>query len=383
MRKEIKGASPFFPLTWPRDFVASSWLIRGIAVVDAHEYREARLRLSVNRLARSGALSGEVHEGPAVQRVAGELMRRGYRRRLRKQGGRRGRLSRLGWQRAERRDRRRAGSAAGGGGSGATTGGQSTDPVIDSVPPAWERPEDCGGIGDSCQEELGCGPRSFCQFDWDVCIPWPPEGSSRRPTRSSEYPYCAALTCMTFEEASCFCTGDGVPSTVDCSSPGALAGLCGSPNGSCMGRPCCDGLTCVDLGSSRVCQQPCSKDSDCESGCCTDRYDTGDLVCAEPEACMKPCKKRGEACTPATSSSPTDCCQGTCVTSQNPELAGCRPSCTENEHCDTGCCVPLAGSANGYCASAEYCSYSQKARAAAPTSRNAAKERCARAARAR
>jgi hypothetical protein len=161
---------------------------------------------------------------------------------------------------------------------------------------------------------------------------------------------------MTFEEASCFCTGDGVPSTVDCSSPGALAGLCGGPNGSCTDRPCCDGLSCIDLGSSRICQQPCSKDTDCESGCCTDRYDTGSLVCAEPEACTKPCKKSGEACTPATSTSPTDCCQGTCVTSQNPELAGCRPSCTENEHCDTGCCVPLAGSTNGYCASAEYCS---------------------------
>lgn len=256
-----------------------------------------------------------------------------------------------------------AGAAAGQGGSGAgTVGGGSSSgsggsgPVITSAPPAWERPADCGGIGDRCQGLIGCGSLSSCQLDGNVCIPEPPEGSVLLPSRSPERPYCAAYTCMTFDEASCFCTGEAGKTVANCSSPGALAGLCTGLDGSCADRACCDGLTCVNLGSSRICKQPCSDASDCESGCCTDRYDTGDLVCAELEACMNPCKKRGEACTPGTSTSATDCCRGACVESENPAFAGCRPTCTKNEHCDTGCCVPFASGKSGFCASAEYCS---------------------------
>jgi hypothetical protein len=263
---------------------------------------------------------------------------------------------------------------SGQGGSAGSTGGagisgSGNGPAITTAPPEWVRPADCGGIGDSCQEGglAGCGELSVCQLEGYVCIPKLPDGATSLPGRTPETPYCAAYTCMTFEEASCFCTGEAGDVTPSCSSPGALAGICTGLDGSCATRGCCDGLTCLDTNGGRACKVGCATAADCESGCCTDRYDTGVLVCAEAEACTNPCKKRGEMCDPGSSTTPNDCCRGTCVQSENPDYAGCRPTCTTNEQCDTGCCVPFSNTTSGFCAAAEFCGCGAAGTACGPT----------------
>jgi hypothetical protein len=163
---------------------------------------------------------------------------------------------------------------------------------------------------------------------------------------------------MSFDDASCFCTGPAGKTVSTCSSPAALAGLCASQGQPCSDMTgCCDGLSCSSNGTVTLCQQTCSIDANCASGCCTDRYDTGVTICADADACKNPCKKHGESCQ-AGLDTPNDCCRGSCVTSDNPDFSGCRPDCTTNADCsDTGCCVPFANdSSAGFCADARYCS---------------------------
>jgi hypothetical protein len=240
---------------------------------------------------------------------------------------------------------------AGSGGVGLA--GSGGEPPITTAPPAWVRPADCGGIGDLCADISGCGAQSVCQLEGYVCIPALVNGML--PGRTAETPYCAAYTCMTFDQASCFCTGEAGENYGGCSSPAALAGLCTGLDGSCASRACCAGLTCVDNGTSKLCKQGCTTAADCSTGCCTDIYDTGVLSCAELDACTNPCKREAEACTPGSSTTPSNCCRGACVESANPDYAGCRPTCTTSAQCATGCCVPFSNSTTGFCAAAQYC----------------------------
>ena len=259
------------------------------------------------------------------------------------------------------------GTAAGGsGGGGVNVGGSSnagaagkpsTDgPAITSAPPAWVRPANCMGIGNACPNLSGCEQGSTCQSVGDVCIPSLAPGATSLPSKSMERPYCAAFTCMTFDEASCFCTGDGGKKDPRCASPEALAGLCQGQGITCgADSKCCNGLACVSHGGFSVCETPCQAATDCESGCCTDRYDTGSMICAPQSACDNPCKKRAEACDPGSATMASNCCRGDCVVSQEPDFAGCRPGCQKNEDCDTGCCSPYANSDRGFCVDAKYC----------------------------
>lgn len=229
-------------------------------------------------------------------------------------------------------------------------------PYISSAPASWERPAECRGVGDACEGLFGCEVGSTCQSLGNVCIPDIKPGSSTLQAGNAEYPYCAAYTCMSFEEASCFCTGDAAKTYAACASPKALAGLCVAEGSACDTRECCDALSCVDNGSGRkTCQVSCESDSDCETGCCTDRYDVGVKICSPKASCDSPCKKVGEGCTSDTSGS--DCCRGTCLTSEVPEWNGCRPRCQTNADCaDTGCCQPFSNGGGGFCTDAKWCS---------------------------
>ena len=257
------------------------------------------------------------------------------------------------------------------GASGAATGGSSgtagSGPPITSAPPAWVRPSECGGVGNLCPNLSGCAELSTCQLEGNVCIPSFDPSAGMLPSRTAATPYCAAYTCMTFEQASCFCTGEAGAMYPDCSSPSALAGLCNGERRTCTASsPCCSGLSCVDRGSFSVCERPCTTGAECESGCCTDRYDSGTLSCADADACANPCKKQGETCTPGTSTTPNDCCQGSCVESTNPDFSGCRRDCTTNADCDTGCCQLYADSTNGFCAAPLYCTCNPPSGACGP-----------------
>jgi hypothetical protein len=117
--------------------------------------------------------------------------------------------------------------------------------------------------------------------------------------------------------------------------------------------PCCSGLSCVDVGCgyAMVCVQTCSDASECESGCCTDLRDTGELVCAPQSACDNPCKKIGEDCMQGTG----DCCRGTCVESDFAEYDGCRPMCNVNTDCESGCCELFSNQTYGFCVDSKFC----------------------------
>jgi hypothetical protein len=245
-----------------------------------------------------------------------------------------------------------AGTTGGGGGGRAQTDGgadRPSGPPITTAPPDWVRPADCLGVGQTC--DLGCASGAICQLDGYVCIPKP--GANGPAGQAADTPYCLAYSCMTFDQASCFCTGPAGAQYEACAyGPAAVAGLCAVDGVSCNDTPCCEGLRCTAISpTSRVCYKPCAHGSDCASGCCTDLRDTGDLECAPASACQNPCVKRGGSCT----SGSTTCCNGTCVESTAPDQAGCRPVCSTSADCDTGCCVLFANQPIGFCTSIGYC----------------------------
>jgi len=236
---------------------------------------------------------------------------------------------------------------AGGGNDAPQDSGK--DAVVIMVPDQWSRPADCHGVGNTC--DLGCGDGSICQLDGYVCIPKPAD-FNHPAGNSADTPYCLAYSCMTYEQASCFCTGPAAAQYPSCKyGPPEVAGLCAGEGSSCNSGPCCAGLDCVSTSpTSKVCYDRCAGNSDCDTNCCTDRRDTGDLVCAPLTSCQTPCTKRGQACT-----GDSQCCNGVCVMDSNPDWNGCRPSCSTNSDCDTGCCQLFANSTTGFCTSAGYC----------------------------
>jgi hypothetical protein len=221
-------------------------------------------------------------------------------------------------------------------------------PPISSAPDAWVA-SDCNGVGNLCS--MNCGPAGQCQTGLNVCVPM--TGPKGPPTLSAQTPYCLAATCMTYAQASCFCSGAaGSQFSVCAMGPPAVVGLCGTEGGSCSNRPCCGGLSCVkDSPTTGTCYKTCNTASDCDTGCCTDLKATGDKECAPNTACQTPCVAQGASC-----NDQTRCCNGTCVSSTtNPDFVGCRPSCSSNADCFSGCCRQFSNSSGGFCVDARYC----------------------------
>lgn len=222
-----------------------------------------------------------------------------------------------------------------------------TAPAITSAPPAWERPADCGGIGSTCPSGIfDCSTKSMCQLEGYVCVPLAPKTSDPRP-------YCMAYTCMSFEEASCFCTGAAAKQYPRCADgPAAVVGLCAATGDSCASKSCCAGLTCVTSSSGApVCQRICTTGADCASGCCFDKAETGQPVCSAASLCASPCGKMGTSCTYST-----DCCAGLCVGGTTvTDWLGCRRPCSKSSDCSTGCCEMFADGKSGFCVDARWC----------------------------
>lgn len=240
-----------------------------------------------------------------------------------------------------------------GSGDGDGDGDITTDPepVIDSAPPAWALPSDCKGVGNTCNE--GCqNPDSACQLEGNICIP----GGSLR-SQTAETPYCASYTCMTFDEASCYCLGTYGVTRPDCASPEQLAGLCGSSHDDCeSASDCCEGMACIPerYSSDLHCREACETDEDCASGCCNDSLDTGVKICSDARFCETACKLEGETdCTDGDPNTPSFCCRGSCIETDD-ERAGCRPRCEESSECESNCCLPFT-SGGGYCAPSTFC----------------------------
>jgi hypothetical protein len=243
-----------------------------------------------------------------------------------------------------------------------TAGSKGSAPAISDAPDSWKPLANCGGVGGLC-DTLSCGARSMCQTVGKVCIPSVDKGKSL-PGISAERPYCLAYTCMTYEEASCFCTGDAAKvKTICADGPKAVAGLCASRESSCLNTSCCDGLVCVPESTGKAtCFEPCTNHEECATDCCTDLKDTGQTVCALKTECVDPCSKEGDICT-----QDQRCCQGVCViNTANPDFLGCRRACTSNEDCQTGCCQRFPDSEDGFCTDARYCRCGEAGAACGP-----------------
>lgn len=243
-----------------------------------------------------------------------------------------------------------SGGAAGHGGDNASGGsaGACASAAAAVVPDAWVRPARCNGVGNLCSE--GCQGEA-CAFGGVVCTPLsrvsaPPDACA---------PYCLSGACMSFDEASCFCTGSAAAEVSECAcSPkaiaGAAAGICVPEGVSCESAPCCDcmGLTCVtEFWAGPVCRQPCAKDADCATRCCN----VASGVCQDASYCN--CVDAGNRCgATGVDGDGVVCCPGnTCV---GEDLEGtafsCHQDCKTQADCATGCCSPFApGSDRGYC----------------------------------
>jgi hypothetical protein len=235
----------------------------------------------------------------------------------------------------------------GGDGTGGRGGVQDAGAVdscanqtVTSVPAGWVRPANCSGVGNLCSS--GCGSAGG-RRERNVCIPFQDVGGSANACT----PYCAAFACMSFDDASCFCTGEAAAQNPACAcGPAALAGLCAAEGGSCANTPCCDclGLRCVtDSVSGTVCRQPCSSDADCATGCC----DTGAGTCHDALYCN--CVGTGQTC----GSGGPDCCPGTSCLTFSSDGSGpfsCYANCNTQADCATGCCsLPIQGQTYGAC----------------------------------
>jgi hypothetical protein len=226
------------------------------------------------------------------------------------------------------------------GGAVAGSGGACASPAAAAVPDAWVRPAQCNGVGNLCSE--GC-QGAACQLIGDVCIPFKQIGASADACT----PYCLAFACMSFDDASCFCTGSAAAQAPACAcGPKAVAGVCAAEGASCASTPCCDcmGLTCTtDAVSGSVCRQACSKDADCVTGCCN----TTSGRCQDALYCN--C-----AAVAATCAGDKPCCPGSsCLTfsesTDNPPYS-CFDDCKTQTDCATGCCsLPIPGLDHGAC----------------------------------
>jgi len=236
--------------------------------------------------------------------------------------------------------------------------------TLTEVPDAWERPDDCGGIGELCWD---CGERGICQTLTETCVSERAILDTENNAQTDETPYCEAYACMNFEEASCYCTGPAGELTPECADgPAGVAGLCQPEGSSCTEDACCGELTCLNWDLNReTCYQACTVAEDCDSGCCTDLKDTGDLVCAPARACDNQCKREGEDC-----ADQSECCRGACNSDASfPEWSGCRPRCADDSDCDGGCCIQYANTSSGFCADPGYCACQPEYTECGPDSR--------------
>ena len=182
----------------------------------------------------------------------------------------------------------------------------------------------------------------MCQLIGDYCQPnGVPKGECS--------PYCLAFACMTFDQASCFCTGDAGAQFGQCAcGPAAVLGQCATEGASCDTTPCCpcQGLQCVadSVLNTKVCRQPCMKNSDCATNCC----DTTAHLCHDSLYCN--CTDAGAAC----GGGGPDCCPGaTCATFQLDAATptyNCFANCFQQSDCASGCCsLPFPGKNYGAC----------------------------------
>lgn len=134
--------------------------------------------------------------------------------------------------------------------------------------------------------------------------------------------------------------------------PGTLA--CREEGTSCeFASDCCAGSSCVgtstEPGGYR-CKRNCAAHGECSTGCCAE-VGLPSSVCLDRLFCPSSvCRQEEAAC-----QDDFGCCGGLACAVFDAQTSACKPVCTQNTDCPSGCCVPLGTSEVSVCLDAVYC----------------------------
>jgi hypothetical protein len=135
-------------------------------------------------------------------------------------------------------------------------------------------------------------------------------------------------------------------------APGDFCDSCGTQDAPCSYQSdCCGGFICVNFGDSARCTMECTRDGHCPEDCCVGLEDSDQSVCAPGEYCGSTCKGAGETC-----SRNGDCCSGYVCVNWGDHVS-CAYECSYGSECNSGCCADLE-SGSGACGNSIYCSES-------------------------
>jgi hypothetical protein len=227
-------------------------------------------------------------------------------------------------------------------------------------------PFECGVLGAACGDSShdddggvdgdGRCAGAYCLPGAGICIPTLRDTIACSDSSCDpQAPVCMKLeglkaaSCVTHDELSCICaTETGRAQVTDCSCNREAGRSCGSGD-----EPCCSGMACVggsDPGTAG-CRPVCETHLNCDTGCCISTSNTGLSICVDESYCR--CTSiPGERC----GGELDRCCTGfICIKSPSSDFSGCRPECTRDDECDTGCCQLLSGNRGGFCVDARYC----------------------------
>lgn len=137
----------------------------------------------------------------------------------------------------------------------------------------------------------------------------------------------------------------------------APSSLCGGPGPQCESTVgaacgagvanCCSELLCISSSTPEFvgCQEGCTDESDCASGCCRPTSNAAVSFCVDARYCA--CSGTGEECGGSTGLS---CCENSiCIMQVGSTTAGCAPTCTDSSECASQCCTQLSNGTDRVC----------------------------------
>jgi hypothetical protein len=221
----------------------------------------------------------------------------------------------------------------------------------------------CGNLGNTCETQQECGGGLICKGG--NCMPEDTSDCADGCPKSA--PVCASSWCVDVDVLGCLCLNEDSRFFPNCEPiTDDPPSQCLQVDSLCDTRvdDCCRGTSCIqgkDASGDQLlglCKDACDDGGDCETGCCIQVESLGQKFCADREACIGRCRNRDEECDGEF----RPCCEGfVCAASPaDPALNGCKPACSRNDECDTGCCVLFTDmhgipTDNGVCAPADRC----------------------------
>jgi hypothetical protein len=200
----------------------------------------------------------------------------------------------------------------------------------------------------ACREEGGA-----CETATDCCA-----GSTCVDTSTDPGGYRCKRNCTAHAQCQTGCCAPLVGSGTSVCLDGAYCPsiFCHKEEQACQDNyTCCDGMACAVFDAqTSACKRICAQNADCQTGCCVLLEKAGVSICLDAIYC------RSAVCRPAEQACGEDaaCCDGLlCVGfATNPVTTACKPTCTKNQDCPTGCCALLGSGTLRACLDRSYCS---------------------------